>query len=98
MLYPSGNLLLEWRPNCRKQSVKLEHKSAITAVAYNRESGLAASAEADQRLLLWELPSFEVLLELNVQGVICDLDFSHDGRLLGAIATDLNSAKQRVRN
>lgn len=97
VVYPSGNLLLEWRPNSRKQSVKLEHKSSITAIAYNRESGLSASAEADQQVLLWELASFEVLLEINVQGVICDLDFSHDGRFLGAIATDLNNANQRVR-
>eukprot|EP00210_Caulerpa_lentillifera_P003516 g3355.t1 len=96
VLYPSGNLIFEWNAKKAKQSVKLEHKSSISAIAYNREANLAASADDAGQILIWELLSFEILLEIELNEVANVLEFSNDGRFLAAIETMQLNNQQRI--
>jgi hypothetical protein len=60
------------------------HQLGINAVAISSDAKTAASAAADGEVILWDAGTGEALHKLAGTGVVYDLSFSRDGRLLAA--------------
>lgn len=72
-------------PKHKKETIFVEHASKITAIAFNSETGIGATADDRNYLKLWELSSGEILYEIDLDSPLSFLDFSRDGRYLAAI-------------
>jgi WD40 repeat protein len=64
------------------------HRGDVMALAFDSEGKLLASGGLDQTLLLWDVASGQVMLQLPHSAAVLSVAFSPDGKLLGTGGTD----------